>query len=175
MSERIKAFGTIIPPNSFVEGDQLVERDQNGKVIMNVKLRFRNIDDWLIWRYDPNEGDLFPFFANGINGLKSICDFFLLAERNGKQYLCVLELKSSSSSAKKQLDASKLLAEYLISSAKRISLDIGNPCIVKIRIVRGKPTTKYREPEYENDCGYISYRLPVTFDVKLVLDVYDRI
>lgn len=173
MSERADSFRSMIANDAFIESEKLQEIDSRGKLIMDLGLKCRDIDAHYLFRFDPNKKDWFPFFSNSIKDLRSICDFFLLVERGDILYFLIIELKNSSKGkANEQLKASCVFAKYLIASANRVINDFGEPRIIKVRIVGGKPNTSFRQPSYENGTDYISYRFPCFFDVKSVLDVY---
>lgn len=116
----------------------LTEIDRANDVNMNIKIADHRINHLLYKIDSKGKEDLFPYF-NDITGLKKFCDYILFAEVDNYLYLLLIELKKGTSSAVKQLKASNCFAEFILSSAKRIGIEITeNTSIYKIRISEDK-------------------------------------
>jgi hypothetical protein len=93
----------------------------------------------------------FPFF-NDISKLKLMCDYFLFAEERNSLFIFLIELKSGKESAKQQLDAAEVFANYIKYSAIRIGIKIDNIHIRKIRICEEK--IKRRRTRTDKDLNF---------------------
>lgn len=114
-----------------------------------------------LYRFDPNKEEIFPFFEKEI-GLRSICDYVLLADYGDDLYILLMELKLGNSKAKEQLNATENLISYIIASALRIKREIDRDKIHirKIRISERRRQytrkTKVRDIEYDEN-SYLDY------------------
>ena len=112
-----------------------------------------------LYRFDPNNEDIFPFFERGM-ALRLICDYVLLVDYNDFLYVLLIELKRGSITAKKQLNATEELIRYVISSALRIKQEIDQDKIYirKIRISERRHIRKTNSGDIEYDeNNYIDY------------------
>lgn len=80
---------------------------------------------YTLYRYDQDEQkELFlPFFnhSHGLKDLLKFCDYILLAERNNKLYVLLIEMKNGSNTdAQKQLEASETFMNFIQDTASRI-------------------------------------------------------
>lgn len=132
----------------------LYDKDEKGKTILNTKVNVDGLKDctYRIYRFDPNDSDIFPFFSTvkGRN-IRNICDFFIFVEHKGNLYALIVEHKSGSGSSASQLDASKCFMDYIRSTAKRIGRD--EKCIIiKVRLhILHKSLNKTAKPKYEKN------------------------
>lgn len=63
-------------------------------------------------------GGLFPFF-NKKEGVCTVCDYTIFAQKGPKLYVVLLELKKSRQSTLPQLTAGKVFAEFIINTVNR--------------------------------------------------------
>lgn len=113
-----------------------------------------------LFRYNPEETDIFPYYSR-VSNLKKICDYILFAEEGNYLYVFLIELKKSNLSAKKQLQASKVFANYIIDSARRIGKELDEDIAMRmIRICDTKLTKRVGREEdvisFDQD-GYCDY------------------
>ncbi len=79
-----------------------------------------------LYRYDQEEqkDQFLPFFNHShiLKDLLKFCDYILLAEKNDKLYVLLIEMKSGSNTdAPKQLEATDTFMRYIQDTADRIS------------------------------------------------------
>lgn len=107
-----------------------------GKAKHRAKICDKNCDSYIVYRYDQEEMDelFFPFFNKSHNDgdtivdnpvptdLLRFCDYIIIAERNNRLYVILIEMKSGrNAEARKQIDASNAFMQYIKESAKRIA------------------------------------------------------
>ncbi len=174
MTDCLALFDSMFTKASRVTCDIFKEINPATNTNMTLHISGRGCQDYLVYRFDPDgDTDLFPFYQKkGPKYLRSICDYFLFVDFNNRVYCLAIELKSSSSGASQQLQASAILLEYFIKTARRINSSIQEPSIVKVRVVGGKSKTTIGPPSYEHSSDYISYRWSNCFDIKSVLDAF---
>lgn len=116
----------------------------------------------IVYKYDKKlgreyKGGLFPFFAKNQDVCK-ICDYMVFAEREGRQYVILVELKKGSENTMKQLLAAELFAEYAVGTLNRVKSTGYKPTIRKVSIhgnrVRRKGTKEYGV-KYDEQSHYI--------------------
>ena len=116
------------------EQNYLIEKDINNKgKVFEVKYKIVKQPqiEFELFRFDHTA---FPFFEN-VTDLKKMCDYILFAEEGDYLYIFVIELKLGNITAKKQLNASRDFAQFIINSASRIGKQIDEKYkIKKIRI-----------------------------------------
>lgn len=166
--------------------DKYLQKDSDAKVLIekdkNNTLMKRDIIaygmDYLLYRYDPNEVELFPYFENQ-SGLKKICDYILFVEEKHNLFCLLIELKLGTESSRNQLIASECFVEFIISSAKRIGVGLtDNIKCIKIRISEEranrrksqKQTTKNSSLEYDVN-NIINYDYITDFRIQQILDI----
>ncbi|MFV0329595.1 MAG: hypothetical protein ACK5KL_07205 [Dysgonomonas sp.] len=129
-----------------------------------------DINEYVLYRFDPDNEDIFPFFKRA-TGLKKICDYILFVEQGRSLYILLIEMKLGNISSRKQLDASELFVNYILNSAERVNCKISDYHIRKIRICdrksRGKRQTKPKDLEY--DQNYLDYNTVRDFRIKELL------
>lgn len=136
----------------------LFDKTENGKTILSSEINIDGLPgcEYRLYRFDPNKGDLFPFFSKvkGRN-IKNICDFFIFVSYNDILYAVLVEHKSGSGSSNAQLKASECFINYVRSTLKRIGRD-DNCKIIKVRLhILPKKENKMALPKYEN--GVLCY------------------
>ena len=103
-----------------------------------------------------------------------MCDYILFIEEKNNFSVFVIELKLSNESAHKQLNAAKEFVDFIIKSAVRVDLKIGNYKIKKIRICDSKVSKKNKnlkeEDKYKFDKdNYIDYQVSTSFLIEPLL------
>jgi hypothetical protein len=93
---------------------------------------------------------IFPFFNRGTGNVTSFCDYIIFAEKKGKLFVLLIELKKGNNNVTKQLDAGKCFAEYVVSTLNRVYKQNINPEIRKISIRKSniKPKQQKKRIEY---------------------------
>ncbi len=115
--------------------------------------------EYLLYRYDDTA---LPFFKE-VEGLKKMCDYILFTEWNNKLKVFAIELKQTTDSAIRQLEAASEFVNYVIKSAKRIGFEIDQSfsvrkvriCDSKVRKSRIKVSDRI---QFDNN-GYCDYQL----------------
>lgn len=125
---------------------------------------------WSLYRFDMDECNFLPFFANhddAPKGLCKFCDYILVAETGLKTYVMLIELKrgKDGANAERQLYASEIFMKYIFSTANRLyqdfdsdSFNTDDVIIRKIKIrknVSAKTTIKM--PKVDLKQNYIQY------------------
>lgn len=175
MPNNLDHIKKIIADQFFpTDQEKLIEQntDNQGK-LFKMETTIFSEKDYLLYRFDPDQADIFPFF-NRQKGLKQICDYILFTEQNDRLYILLIELKRSTGAALPQLTASQYFVEYLIKSAKRIGLNLSEDIkYLKIKIketISGKKQRTKIEPPQPDENGIISYaytkfRLPMLLEM----------
>ena len=175
---QLELIKTLLHDTYLEKGEyakNLIERDDStGKTIMTRSIVADKID-YLLYRYDPNEVKIFPYFADK-SGLKKICDYILFTEEEQHLTILLIELKLGTESARNQLIASECLAEFMLSSAKRVNIELTeNISIKKIKVSdeRAKKRNRKTKPgslKYDEN-NIINYDHDDVFRIKEVLGV----
>ncbi len=76
----------------------------------------------LIYSFDVNNSndDVFPLFNKNKAGVTSLSDYIIFYPKNDVLYTFICEQKTGTASAKVQVEASWLLAEYIVKTACRM-------------------------------------------------------
>ena len=138
--------------------NQKVLTEQTGRKMQKADISSDGKICYTVYRYDQGEQreQFFPFFNNthdgdmgkaetpSPEGLLRFCDYILLAERNNRLYVLLIELKSGANGdAIKQLDATATFMDYVKNTAIRIAEENGyqnfNVENVKVRKIVLKP------------------------------------
>ncbi|GAB6013086.1 hypothetical protein [Viscerimonas tarda] len=177
MAKQIDSIKKILA-DKFAVPDQnkLVEDkapDGSDSVVMERNIKQETGIDYILYKFDPDKENIFPFFKGSTKGLKKICDYILIVEESNKMYFLLVEMKSGiDKDAKKQLDATELFAEYVLKSAERVECKIENAQIRKIRISeyksKGKHATRPKDLEYDKN-NYTEYNITGDFRIKPLL------
>jgi hypothetical protein len=160
--------------------DDYLEKGGDAKILREKGVMERNIIghrgiDYLLYRYDPDKINLFPYFAQ-TSGLRKICDYFLFALEGQHLHILLIELKLGTESALQQLIASEYLVKFILDSAKRIGLELTEYIYIKkVRISeeRAKQRNRKTKPSsIEYDVNKIlNYDHSRDFRLKECLDV----
>lgn len=158
MSDNYSTITSVINAKFKVENLDVLEEPK----VMTIRVKGCPKDASLtLYRFDPDKEEIFPFFEKGI-GLRSICDYVLLADYDDDLYVLLIELKLGKLNAKEQLNATENLISYIIASALRIKrvIDQNKIHIRKIRISerRNQYTRKtgIHDIEYDEN-SYVDY------------------
>ena len=73
----------------------------------------------LIYRFDPNDENLFPYFKE-IKNLSKICDFIIFAQRADEIFVFLIEMKLASGSPEKQLEMSEGFAHFILTRVETL-------------------------------------------------------
>ena len=130
---------------------------------MKIKFSTSNVEDYVIYRFNPESKVIFPFFSTESN-LRKICDYIVLFEKKDKLYIIISELKKGctrggNKSANRQLKASELFLQYIIKSATRIGfvLDETDCKFFKVRFSEDKINKRMKKSSknsgFLNSCG----------------------
>ena len=174
---KLEMIQKVINGNFVYENEFLEEKKPD--FTMRITLSDKNTENKIIYRFDPDNGAIFPFFSDEKH-LNKICDFFVFFERNNKLYVLISELKrgcsSKNSIANKQLDASEHFIDFVIKSANRIGIALKDEdCVIyKLRFSEEyikkavKKQSKFKTPlhgcgnniyEYRSNCiEFIDFR-----------------
>jgi hypothetical protein len=158
--------------------DDYLEKGNDAKKLREKGLMERNIIshgiDYLLYRYDPDKVNLFPFFAT-TSGLRKICDYFLFATEGSHLHILLIELKFGTESATNQLIASECLADFILKSAERIGIHLTEHIhIKKVRVSekRANIKRKTKPSSIQYDVNKIlNYDYVQDFRLKELLDV----
>lgn len=159
--------------------EDFLEKGGNEKILVEKKLMSRKIIthngiDYLLYRYDPNKTNLFPYFSE-YSGLRKICDYILFACEGQQLHLLLIELKLGTQSATNQLIASECFVNFILESAKRVGINLTQHIYVqKIRISEERSkkrnrTTKPTSLHYDQN-RVINYDYSDVFRLKEVLE-----
>lgn len=149
--------------NSILHSDFLCDRItelQEKDAGMSVSINATGCQ-YLLYKYDKElkreyKGGLFPFFAKEA-GVCSVCDYILFAERSGKLYALIIELKKGKKPTLPQLNAAKCFVDFIISTLNRVKGISLNPEIRLISIHEynvHKKSIKDRGVQYDKDGHY---------------------
>lgn len=164
MSNNYESLVSLIRDTHIVEDTTKLEE----KGVMSIDIfKFPKDSVYTLYKFDPTKYDLFPFFSKSdkVSGLRDVCDYILFVDYAERLYILLFELKHSNNyndKAKRQLNATECLIEYIIKSAERIqkTIDRSQIAIRKILIQEftGKPKTRIYDVEYDHD-QYVCYQL----------------
>jgi hypothetical protein len=152
----------LSPKNLCANQNQIIENDKDLKG-KNFEMKFEIVRtsniEYKIYRFEQTD---FPFFGD-VPGLKKMCDFILFAEERNHLHIFLIELKLSSMSAKKQLDAAEEFSKFILNSSLRIGRKINNFTIKKIRICnsnlrKSKHLTVEKKYQFDEN-NYLDYSL----------------
>ena len=97
------------------------------------------------------KGGMFPFFNKSLKKVCKVCDYIIFAEKDGKLYSLVIELKKKQTTCNSQLDAGICFTNYIKDTVNRVNKKDYSLTIRKVVINRfkGKNTTKYNGISYD--------------------------
>jgi len=161
---KIEIIRTVLEPGFLAHPANKLEEENTahrGRTIRMDRDIVTNKDiQYLLYRFDPDKGDIFPFFS-AISGLKKICDYILFAEEGKSCWCLLIEMKMGRDSPHAQLAASECFVRYVIEAAARVGKSIACDDINFRRI--GIPEfKKQREGEREEEVSYVNGYLQLT-------------
>lgn len=141
------------------------EHDEQRVAIVN---KVSSISQMALYRFDAKTigKDFLPFFNDRYKeephapaGIRSFCDYILLAESKDTLYIMLIELKRGEATGyKKQIDASLCFVDYIIDSAERIKhenasdeFDRNN---IRFRRVLIKKCTSEKQATHNSDIAF---------------------
>ena len=76
----------------------------------------------LVYSFDIDKSNeiVLPLFNKYKAGVTSLSDYIIFYPKNGVLYTFICEQKTGTASAKKQVEAGWLLAEYIVKTARRL-------------------------------------------------------
>lgn len=161
----------------YKEDDETVMKE---KKFHSVKIRQNKRVKYSLYRFDQEaKGDFLPFFDasnDAPKGMRSFCDYVILAEVSQKPYIILVEMKNSRAGhAHEQLEGSRCFVDYITDTAERIKVANGQDDFSKDKInvlevvlinVNTRPSV--RSGKHMNilidDKGAINYKT-VLFDI----------
>lgn len=162
--------------NKYIDDSTiLIEKGKSNGIAFEMKRKIycRRDIHYLLFRYNTDKIELFPYFSK-VSGLKKMCDYLLFVEEGQNLYICLIELKFGTESATNQLNASECFATFLLNTAQRIGITLTpNIYMRKIRISeerakkRNRPTKNQDLTPDEN--GIINYDHSDIFRIETVL------
>lgn len=111
--------------------------------------------EYKIYRFDPNDESLFPYF-NPIEGLNKICDYIIFAENNAILCVFLIELKKGKGSPEKQLNISEGFVKFILDRAKKVNCGIEKDVIIRKLGVKDTKLSPKRETGYFKNFTYDS-------------------
>lgn len=127
--------------------------------LTHTKVKVSSMGKYLQYDFEKVKPRLFLFFENaGVPGLHAIADKVLFIEGNKDVvWVFVIELKQNKGGAYKQIEATKLFVDFLISSVNRAC---NTSCTLKVRgfaySKMWRPLTKVKKPFDELNNTHIS-------------------
>ncbi len=74
----------------------------------------------LLYKFEADELDIFPYFNKALPFLNSMCDYIIFYPYENVMFVFLCELKTKKvSHSSKQVEAAKLLAEFILKMAER--------------------------------------------------------
>ena len=176
MPNQLELIKTIFHQNYLDESKLLYEKDTASKGVpfeMSRKIRSHHGIDYVLYRFDPNKKEFFPYFSDQ-SGLKKICDYILFAEEEKHLYVILVELKKGTEPATNQLLASEAFMDFVFASAKRIGLSVSTEIhTIKVRVSeeRAKKRNRNTKPSglKKDENGIVNYDHSDIFRIKEVL------
>lgn len=147
--------------SNFIAPDKTRLRENIGAFVMDIPIKNDGLS-YLSYKYDKEltgyRGGLFPFFAQN-KGVQRICDYILFTEKGNRFYALMFELKRGKDNTRKQLEASKCLVNYIISTVirvKKVPIEPQLRCISISEFKRIKKGTREKPVQYEN--GFTEFK-----------------
>lgn len=177
MNSQLDLIQKLLHENYLTTGNdakKLIEKNKDGRVIMERPIVDGKVK-YLLYRFDPNQMNLFPYFAK-TSGLKQICDYILFAEEGNNLHILLIELKHGTESARSQLIASECFVDFILKSAKRVQLELTeNQYVKKIRVSEERAKQRNRKtkpgPIEMDENDIFNYDHADVFRIKEMLDV----
>ncbi len=169
---------TLLDSSHIDDSKVLQEIDKNHKGAsfeMRRQIICHHGIEYTLYRFDPSKVKLFPYFSTK-SGLHKICDYILFAEEGQHLYLLLIELKKGTESANKQLAATQCFAEFIISTARRIGIQLTEHLVIhKVRVSEERAKQRNRGTKLKklvaDQNGIINYDHSAVFRIKEILEV----
>ncbi len=137
--------------NEFISNDTFLEEPKENMRIDLIKTGCNSF----IFIFDKQlgrdyKGGMFPFFNKGEKGVCKVCDYIIFAEKSGKCFSLVIELKKGKEGTNPQLKAGVCFVDYVKSTVNRVYNKDLEIVVRKVSIkeFRRKNRTKLKEIEY---------------------------
>jgi len=85
---------------------------------------------YLLYQFNPDKENIFPFFKE-VKGIKKICDYILFVEEKSSLFIFLIELKLGKLSPHGQLNASECFVKFIISTAKRLNINLEDDVFIR--------------------------------------------
>nr|WP_325289726.1 hypothetical protein [uncultured Bacteroides sp.] len=131
--------------------------------------------EYVIYRFDPDKVDLFPYFKE-IKGLRKICDYLIFAEDSSRLFAFIVELKKHQGSPRPQLELSECFVRFILEKANKVGRGIEKELhIRKIGLKDSgnsnkRRTTYYKDMQYEEG-GYLLLQDKCPLRLALLMDL----
>lgn len=108
----------------------------------------------LIYSFDVADSNtsVFPIFNSSVRHLTKICDYIIFYPKDEILYTFICDLKSNASSAKKQVEAGRVLSDYIIQMARKQikfqEVDTEFRSLVISRSATAKPATSVKKERW---------------------------
>ena len=138
------------------EQEYIIEENTNHRwkpVKMKRQIAKHNNIDYIIYRFDPDKTNIFPYFKQ-IRGLKQICDYFIFAEDDKRFFVFLIELKKKCGSPISQLEASECFVNFMLERAKRVGLKIEKDIFIRKLGIKDTNLAIKKGTEYFKNMGY---------------------
>ncbi|MBQ7820469.1 MAG: hypothetical protein IJZ42_12945 [Lachnospiraceae bacterium] len=158
-NKQIDKIERILKTKYLAEDQNLIEEinlDSKGNsfVMKRTVVGHQSIE-YKIYRFDPNDESLFPYF-NPIEGLNKICDYIIFAENNAVLCVFLIELKKGKGAPEKQLNISEGFVKFILDRAKTVNCGIEKEIIIRKLGVKDTRLSPKRETGYFKNFTYDS-------------------
>jgi hypothetical protein len=147
---KLDFFRTILSEEFITNKSYLAEPKENMRVDLikaGCNSFIFNFDKQLGKEY---KGGVFPFFNCGEKGVCKVCDYVIFAEKAGKLYSLVIELKKGREGTNPQLKAGVCFVDYIKATVNRVYDKDFDLTVRKVSIkeFKRKNRTKIKDIEY---------------------------
>lgn len=166
--------------DKYISTDQTSVQEQNRdckkkEFVMRRDVIGHSSIEYIIYRFDPDKIDLFPYFKD-VKGLRKICDYLIFAEDSSRLFVFIVELKRHQGSPRVQLDLSECFVRFILEKANKVGIGIRKE--INIRKIGLKDsgysdkrrTTYYKDMQYEQD-GYLLLQDKCPLRLALLMDL----
>lgn len=170
MNKEYQLYTRILDPKYRATDQTVLIEEEAGQV---TELTTQSIDNYTLYRFEieDDKNDLFPFFNKnrsaerkipGLEGLRKFCDYILLAAKDDKLYVLLIEMKSGKpTGAQEQLKASDAFMEFIRLTAERIKDRNGlkefNSQNIKVKKIIVRPRPKKRSTTNLSGNKYLEF------------------
>ncbi len=150
MKNNLDYFRTVLS-NEFITNDSFLSEPKEKMRIDLIKSGCKSF----LFKFDKQlgreyKGGIFPFFNSGEKGVCKVCDYIIFAEKSGKVYSIMIELKKGREGTNPQLKAGECFVEYVKATVNRVYKKNFDLTIRKVAIkqFKRKNRTKIKDIEY---------------------------